>query len=454
MAKYFILILAILGISVLALTPKSLQSKSIKATSYTTTTAKLQIISPINNSYMNNNVSVLADINNISNNNYNMFWYVDNGQWNWMANSTNQNTKQAIINVGNWNWHNPSKIYTIDLVAVIKSSGQRIYSSVTINIGNNPGLTTTTSTTSSKVIIPSPSPTKPNKTITATPISTQALYANPNNEAALTAATVTNPSLKSIMNRLANTPTATWFGNWNTNIQHDVNSLITNAANVNKIPVLVAYNIPQRDCNSYSAGGATSATAYQTWIKEFAAGIGSRNAIVILEPDALAQISCLSPAQQAVRYQLLNFAVTTLKNNQNTKVYIDAGNPSWISATTMAQRLINAGIAKSNGFSLNVSNFISTSSNIAYGNQISSLVGNKHFVIDTSRNGNGTNNQWCNPQGRALGQTPTANTGSVNVDYFLWIKTPGESDGTCNGGPSAGTWWPSYAETLALNAGW
>jgi len=32
------------------------------------------------------------------------------------------------------------------------------------------------------------------------------------------------------------------------------------------------------------------------------------------------------------------------------------------------------------------------------------------------------------------------------------IKRPGESDGTCNGGPSAGTFWPEYALGLASRA--
>jgi endoglucanase len=32
---------------------------------------------------------------------------------------------------------------------------------------------------------------------------------------------------------------------------------------------------------------------------------------------------------------------------------------------------------------------------------------------------------------------------------LLWIKRPGESDGTCNGGPSSGKWWPEYALGLA-----
>ncbi|HET6924300.1 MAG TPA: glycoside hydrolase family 6 protein, partial [Candidatus Saccharimonadales bacterium] len=168
----------------------------------------------------------------------------------------------------------------------------------------------------------------------------------------------------------------------------------------------------------------------------------------------VAQASCLSSTDQAQRYQLLSFAISTLKANPGAKVYLDAGNPSWVAASDMAGRLKQAGIANADGFSLNVSNFIATKDNETYGAQLSALVGGKHFVIDTSRNGNGSNGQWCNPSGRALGAAPTASTGASLVDYFLWVKTPGESDGTCNGGPAAGSWWPSYAESLALNADW
>ena len=38
------------------------------------------------------------------------------------------------------------------------------------------------------------------------------------------------------------------------------------------------------------------------------------------------------------------------------------------------------------------------------------------------------------------------------LDAFVWIKRPGESDGTCNGGPPAGSWWPEYALGLAQRA--
>jgi endoglucanase len=120
----------------------------------------------------------------------------------------------------------------------------------------------------------------------------------------------------------------------------------------------------------------------------------------------------------------------------------------------MATRLNGAGITNANGFALNVSNFYYTSEQVTYGNSLSALVGGKHYVIDTSRNGLGSlgDDKWCNPEGRALGDRPTTATGNALADAFLWIKIAGESDGACNGAPAAGTWMPEYALGLAQRA--
>ncbi|MFC7470564.1 glycoside hydrolase family 6 protein [Actinomadura keratinilytica] len=117
-----------------------------------------------------------------------------------------------------------------------------------------------------------------------------------------------------------------------------------------------------------------------------------------------------------------------------------------------------AGVAEADGFSVNVSNFYSTEDSVAYGKELSAKVGNKPFVVDTSRNGNGPftggdpAERWCNPPGRALGEVPTTKTGDDLVDAYLWIKRPGESDGECKGGPKAYQWWPEYALGLAKAA--
>jgi endoglucanase len=219
------------------------------------------------------------------------------------------------------------------------------------------------------------------------------------------------------------------------------------------IPVFVAYNIPQRDCGGLSGGNNTSIDQYRTWISNFAAGLAGRRAAVVLEPDALAAMGCLSAADQDTRISLLVYAVRALKAGGAT-VYLDAGHPRWQSASTMAARLTRAGIAEADGFSLNISNFIGNSENVQYGQALSALVGGKHFIIDSGRNGLGptADNQWCNPASRALGTRPTTSTGVAGLDAYLWIKTPGESDGACNGAPAAGAWMPEYALGLAQRA--
>ena len=248
--------------------------------------------------------------------------------------------------------------------------------------------------------------------------------------------------------KVAQNPAAAWFGDWNANVQQDVDSYVSAAGNA--LPVLVAYNIPIRDCGSYSSGGATSAEAYRNWIDAFAAGLQGRTSAVVLEPDSIALQHCLNDDQTTERNSLLQYAVSTLTQN-GAYVYLDAGHSNWHIPEVTADRLAAAGISGARGFALNVSNFEYTSDIVAYGNKISALTG-KPFIIDTSRNGNGPGDTWCNPPGRALGERPTADTDIENADAYFWIKPPGESDGTCNGGPPAGQFWPEYAQGLADRA--
>lgn len=98
--------------------------------------------------------------------------------------------------------------------------------------------------------------------------------------------------------------------------------------------------------------------------------------------------------------------------------------------------------------------------------QIHSLMGaavaTASFVIDTGRNGQGPldatayasapYNQptsiipglqagyWCNGYGAGAGLRPTTRTGIPRLDAYLWIKVPGESDGTCDLAGGARAW--------------
>ncbi|WP_338695445.1 glycoside hydrolase family 6 protein [Streptomyces sp. Q6] len=259
-----------------------------------------------------------------------------------------------------------------------------------------------------------------------------------------------------LIDRIATRPQAAWLNDPNPGPA--VRAVTTEASRTHRTAVLVAYHIPHRDCGAYSSGGARDAAAYRAYVDSFAAGLGSRGAYVILEPDAVAAtVAGCAGANVRERSALLAYAVHRLKRQPHTRVYLDAGNASWIPDV---QRLVgplrSAGVAAADGVALNVSNYRTDKESSAYGHRlVAALGGGKHFVIDTSRNGNGPwqgTDAWCNPPGRALGTPPTTRTGDAALDAYLWVKRPGESDGTCRGGPSAGKWWPGRALELARNA--
>ena len=54
-------------------------------------------------------------------------------------------------------------------------------------------------------------------------------------------------------------------------------------------------------------------------------------------------------------------------------------------------------------------------------------------VIDTGRNGRGHAGsdckEWCNIRDAGVGRVPSLATALEVVDAYLWLKTPGESDG-------------------------
>jgi endoglucanase len=297
-------------------------------------------------------------------------------------------------------------------------------------------------------------PSVPSTGTSANPIAGARFWIDPASDARRTANAwrASRPADATQLDKIAGQPQAYWIGDWNSTaeVAAEVDAAASTMIAGGAMPVFVVYNIPQRDCGSYSANSMSPA-AYRDWVSAMASGLRGRRAVVILEPDGTAETSCLSASALAQRMELLRFAVTTI-NAKGGLVYIDAGQPGWYTPAAMAERLVSAGIANAAGFALNVSNFVSTAENIAYGRQISALVGGRHFVIDTSRNGAGSNGEWCNPSGRALGDQPTTATNDPLVDAFLWIKSPGESDGACGGAPESGVWMPEYALGLAQRA--
>ena len=288
------------------------------------------------------------------------------------------------------------------------------------------------------------------------PLAGKKLWVDPESQATLRARALlaTNPTgARLIQDRIAKYPQAIWLGEWNSDVFRTVQSIVERAAAQSELPIFIAYNVPGRDCHDHSAGGLESMMAYQRWVRQIAAGIGKHGAVVVLEPDALGLLEkegCLTDQGQAERVAMLHDAIKVLRTNPETVVYLDGGHSMWHSVDEHARLLRMAGVEDAHGFALNTSNYRAMEELLPFGRQLSRLLDGAHFIIDTSRNGAGPLGvEWCNPAGRKLGLPPTLDTGEPEIDAYLWLKRPGESDGKCNGGPQAGAFWDQVAFELA-----
>jgi endoglucanase len=260
-----------------------------------------------------------------------------------------------------------------------------------------------------------------------------------------------------IRDRIASVAQARWFTQNNTStVAGEVSNFVGAAAAAGKIPIMVVYNIPNRDCGGPSGGGLSDHVAYRAWVDQVAAGLQNRPATIILEPDVLPIMSnCLSASQQAETRASMAYAGKRLKaGSSQARVYFDIGHSAWLPASEAASRLVASDIANSaDGISTNVSNMQTTSAEVSYAKQVIAATGISRLqaVIDTSRNGNGPlGSDWCDPPGRAIGTPSTNATGDAKIDAFLWVKLPGEADGCI---APAGQFVPQRAYELALAAG-
>lgn len=371
----------------------------------------------------------------------------------WSATVTQSGTAVTASNAS-WNGSLGTNASTSFGFISTSSGTPTVPSSFTLNgVACTGGVTNpTTSPTSSPTVSPTKSPTaSPTPTVTpTTPVSNSSFYVDTKTQAyaAWTAASGTE---KQLLAKLALNPASYWVGNWSDaeHTRQEVLDYTTRAQAAGKTGILTIYAIPGRDCGNHSGGGVAE-SEYAHWIDTMATGIKG-NPYIVLEPDALAMLG--DCAGQGDRVGYLKYAAQKL-TQAGGRVYIDAGHSGWLSPSEAARRLNLIGFQYAVGFAVNVSNYQTTAASKTWAEQVSSQVGGKGYVIDTSRNGNGSNGEWCNPSGRALGERSTVVNDSSNLDALLWVKLPGESDGACNGGPAAGQWFQSMALELARNATW
>jgi endoglucanase len=166
-------------------------------------------------------------------------------------------------------------------------------------------------------------------------------------------------------------------------VTRQVRLTLATASLEHAVPVFVAYNIPGRDCSEYSAGGAPTDAAYDAWIDAIGGALGNAKAVVLEEPDALANLpgycgsayaSAFPDITNTTRVGDIRYAVSTLEKDPSISLYLDAGNSGWQNAGGMAETLTAADIQQTQGFVLNISNYQYDANSDYYGTWVSSCI--------------------------------------------------------------------------------
>ena len=292
------------------------------------------------------------------------------------------------------------------------------------------------------------SPVGSAEAVGANPYAAGAGHVDPSSQAAAAARQEPDPARATLLRSIAGQPQFAWFGTWTPSPRAAAQHLARQARTARRLPQVVLYALPRLDC----ADGGLGGPAYRTWVREVAAGLRGGPSVVVVEPDALGLLDCLTPALQRERLYLLRDAVAVLRGAGET-TYLDAGHAGWHPPPVMAGRLRSAGVTGVRGVALNVSNYGSTAAQVRYAAALAARIPGLHAVVDTGRNGRGgVTGQWCNVADQALGTRPRRAADPV-VDALVWVKRPGESDGDCGRGePAAGLFWSAHAIGLARRA--
>ena len=235
------------------------------------------------------------------------------------------------------------------------------------------------------------------------------------------------------------------------------------AADRGSIPIISTY-FAHPGVHGCSRGDiATAMPTFRRRIDEMAAGTGNHPAVYLLELDALGSSSCYARSGSLPAWEaMLRYEVDKMAALPHTVVYLEAGYSDSNRPGYTARALNAIGIGRIQGFFTNDTHLNWTINEVRWAEKISRMTHGAHYIVNTAQNGNGPlinrnrvrygNEDLCNPPGRGLGPLPTTNTGFPHADAFLWAHVPGNSSGSCNGGPAAGKFWVGRAIDMASHA--
>lgn len=257
------------------------------------------------------------------------------------------------------------------------------------------------------------------------------------------------PQVASALAELGKFPIAMWYSDRNSDYAARAKKLVATCPETSRLSVVV-YGLPHKDCASgYSSseGSIKTSEDYVAFITTLVKIIGDRKVLYVVEPDAIAESLTNKSCGVAAGYpQNLAKAIRLLSQNANAELYLDVGYWTLQNAESTAE-VVNilknlVVFGKFKGIALNTANYRSNAEIAALCTNFQTAVGSMSYscVTDTSRNYLGSSmtasgsTEWCNPRTAGIGSPPTQDTGFANLDYFLWIKPPGDSDGKCDDG--------------------
>lgn len=366
-------------------------------------------------------------------------------------------------------------------------------------------------------VSPVVAPTTPPAPDGVNPFAGARLYVNPDYVKAVKGLEAEHPKEVALLKRMESLPTAIWLS-WIADTK-DVPRYLDDALQQQKaavqpvVPLFVVYDLPGRDCAAESSAGELSADAageasYQhAFIDVIAAAFRAhpeQRIAVVLEPDSLSNLvtnldrpRCKSA--EGIYKRGIAYAISKL-SLPNVFLYLEAAHAGWLGFPKNIDRA--AGIYKSvltmaggpervRGFALNVSNYdpavdpantprdrtSAASDETGYAADLTKALARvgitgKKFVVDTGRDGRAyirsIASSWCNVKGAGLGERPRP-APSPLIDAYLYVKVPGESDGTSDpnaprfdptcasddatpGAPQAGKMFDAYLIDLLKNA--
>jgi cellulose 1,4-beta-cellobiosidase len=343
------------------------------------------------------------------------------------------------------------------------------------------------------------------------------IYVNPDYAGAVRDVRKRNPDASRLLKKMEALPTAVWessIADTREIARHlDGARQQQGRDGVPVVTVFVLYDLPGRDCNAEASAGeltpdAAGETRYQhEFVDAVAAAFRARRdqpIAVVLEPDSLSNLvtNMANPRCAAVADIYKRGIAYAIKKLQqpNVFLYLEAAHAGWLGWPKNLARSVPlykevlelaGGADRVRGFAVNVSNYDPVKASnpaprdpagpaddeLGYVDDLARALARvgitgKGFVIDTGRNGRANirsaPDSWCNVHGAGLGERPRAAPAPL-VDAYLYLKVPGESDGTSDpkaprfdqkcgcddakpGAPQAGLMFDAYLIDLLKNA--